>query len=105
MLPFLTLWPGAIGFRPTVLPPDSDDTGAVRSILGSVVDTGQGPQLARERHGGLNGALKKIIQWEQETLSSNGRGMIDDFRLRGGKAVESDQRATEQAPGAHMGGA
>ena len=33
------------------------------------------------RHGGFDGVVKKIIQWEQETPASTGRGMIDDFRL------------------------
>ena len=36
-----------------------------------------------ERHGGLNVVMEKIDQLEQETPASNGRGMIDDFRLRG----------------------
>ena len=36
-----------------------------------------------ERHDGLEGALKKINQLAQESPVSNGRGMIDDFRLWG----------------------
>ena len=36
-----------------------------------------------ERYGGLNAALKKINQLAQESPVSNGRGMIDDFRLWG----------------------
>ena len=38
-----------------------------------------------ERHGGLNVAMEKIDQLEQETPASNGAGMIDDFRLRGSR--------------------
>ena len=38
-----------------------------------------------ERHGGLNVAIKKIVQWAQETPTSNGREMIDHFRLRGSR--------------------
>ena len=45
-----------------------------------------------ERDGGLDAALKKINQSEQETLASTGHGMIDDFRLRGSR------------PCRHMGG-
>jgi len=36
-----------------------------------------------ERHGGFSAALKKILQREQEKPASNGREMIDDFRLWG----------------------
>ena len=38
-----------------------------------------------ERYGGLNAALKKINQLAQENPVSNGRGMIDDFRLWGSR--------------------
>ena len=38
-----------------------------------------------ELHGGLDAAVKKILQSEQETGSSNDRGMIDDFRLWGSR--------------------
>ena len=38
-----------------------------------------------ERHGGLYAALKKINQLAQESPVSNGRGMIDDFRLWGSR--------------------
>jgi hypothetical protein len=38
-----------------------------------------------ERHAGLYVATEKIDQWEQETPASNGRDMIDDFRLRGSR--------------------
>ena len=38
-----------------------------------------------ERHGGIDAVMKKIVQWEQENPASNGRGMIDDFRLRGAR--------------------
>ena len=34
-----------------------------------------------ERHGGFDAAVDKIIQFEQATPASNGRRMIDDFRL------------------------
>ena len=36
-----------------------------------------------ERHDGLSVVMEKIDQWEQENPASNGREMIDDFRLRG----------------------
>ena len=36
-----------------------------------------------ERHGGFDVVMEKIVQWEQENPASNGRGMIDDFRLWG----------------------
>ena len=36
-----------------------------------------------ERHGGFDAAVKKVLQSEQETASSNDRGMIDDFHLWG----------------------
>ena len=36
-----------------------------------------------ERHDGLGVVMEKIVQWEQENPASNGRKMIDDFRLRG----------------------
>ena len=29
--------------------------------------------------------MEKIVQWEQETPASNGRKMINDFRLRGSR--------------------
>ena len=38
-----------------------------------------------ERHDGLSVAMEKIDQWEQENPASNGREMIDDFRLRGSR--------------------
>ncbi len=38
-----------------------------------------------ERHGGFDVFMEKIVQWEQENPASNGRGMIDDFRLRGSR--------------------
>ena len=37
------------------------------------------------RHGGFDAVVEKIIQWEQETPASAGRGMIDDFRLWGSR--------------------
>ena len=39
-----------------------------------------------ERRAGLDVAMEKIVQWEQETPASNGRRMIDDFRLRGARS-------------------
>ena len=45
-----------------------------------------------ERHGGFDAAIEKINQFEQATPASNGREMIDDFRLRGSR------------PCRHMGG-
>ena len=44
------------------------------------------------RHGGFDVVMEKIAQWEQENPASNGREMIDDFRLRGSR------------PCRHMGG-
>ena len=38
-----------------------------------------------ERHGGLNVVMEKIVQREPENPASNGREMIDDFRLRGSR--------------------
>ena len=38
-----------------------------------------------ERHDGFDVVMEKIVQWEQENPASNGRGMIDDFRLRGSR--------------------
>ena len=38
-----------------------------------------------ERHDGLDVVMEKIVQWEQENPASNGREMIDDFRLRGSR--------------------
>ncbi len=45
-----------------------------------------------ERHDGLGVVMEKILQWEQENPASNGREMIDDFRLRGSRTCR------------HMGG-
>ena len=45
----------------------------------------QGGQDTVERHDGLDVVMEKIDQWEQETPASNGRRMIDDFRLRGSR--------------------
>ena len=44
-----------------------------------------GGQDTVERHGGLDAVMEKTVQREQETPASNGRGMIDDFRLRGSR--------------------
>ena len=38
-----------------------------------------------ERHGGLDVVKEKIVQRERENPSSNGREMIDDFRLQGSR--------------------
>ena len=38
-----------------------------------------------ERHGGFDVVMEEIDQWEQENPASNGREMIDDFRLRGSR--------------------
>ena len=38
-----------------------------------------------KRHDGLSVVMEKIDQWEQENPASNGREMIDDFRLRGSR--------------------
>jgi hypothetical protein len=38
-----------------------------------------------ERHDGFDVVMEKIVQWEQENPASNGREMIDDFRLRGSR--------------------
>ena len=38
-----------------------------------------------ERHGGFDAAIEKINRFEQATPASNGRGMIDDFRLWGSR--------------------
>ena len=45
----------------------------------------QGGQDTVERHAGLSVVMEKIDQWEQENPASNGREMIDDFRLRGSR--------------------
>ena len=45
----------------------------------------QGGQDTIERHGGLDGALRKISQPEQEALAFDGRRIIDDFRLWGSR--------------------
>ena len=38
-----------------------------------------------ERHGGFDVVMEKVVQWEQAPPGSNGREMIDDFRLRGSR--------------------
>ena len=53
---------------------------------------GRREQDTVERHGGLDVVMEKIVQREQENAVSNGREMIDDFRLRGSR------------PCRHMGG-
>ena len=45
----------------------------------------QGGQDTVECHAGLDVVMEKIVQREQETPTSNGRDMIDDFRLRGSR--------------------
>ena len=39
----------------------------------------------RRHHGGLDVVIEKIVQWQQKNPASNGRGMIDDFRLWGSR--------------------
>ncbi len=39
-----------------------------------------------ERDGGLDVVMEKIARWEQANPASNGREMIDDFRLRGSRS-------------------
>ena len=36
-------------------------------------------------HGGLDAAMRTIHQFQQKNPASNGREMIDDFRLRGSR--------------------
>ena len=38
-----------------------------------------------ERHGDLNTALTKLVQWERENPVPKGRGSIDSFRLWGSR--------------------
>ena len=38
-----------------------------------------------ERHGGFDAVMEKVVQQEQENPASNGREMIDDFRLWGSR--------------------
>ena len=45
----------------------------------------QGGQDTIERHAGLDVVMEKIVQWEQAIPASNGRGLIDDFRLWGSR--------------------
>ena len=45
----------------------------------------QGGQDTVERHAGLDPLMEKINQSEPERPTSNGREMIDDFRLRGSR--------------------
>jgi len=42
-----------------------------------------------ERHGGFDVLIENVVHKEQENPGSNGREMIDDFRLPGVKAVAS----------------
>ena len=51
------------------------------------------PRIARgfsgqdtvERHGGFDAFMEKVVQRERENPASNGREMIDDFRLPGSR--------------------
>ena len=36
-----------------------------------------------ERHGGIDAAIKRVLQVEEQSASTNDPGMIDDFRLWG----------------------
>ena len=38
-----------------------------------------------QRHDRVNAVVEKILQWKQDTPASNGREMIDDFRLWGSR--------------------
>ena len=38
-----------------------------------------------ERHGGIDAAIKKVLQVEEQSASTNDPGMIDDFRLWGSR--------------------
>ena len=38
-----------------------------------------------EGHGGFDVVMEKVVHWEQEDPASNGRAMIDDFRLSGSR--------------------
>ena len=38
-----------------------------------------------EGHGGFDVVREKVVQREQQNQASNGRAMIDDFRLRGSR--------------------
>ena len=38
-----------------------------------------------ERHGDLNTAITKLVQWERENPVPKGRGSIDSFRLWGAR--------------------
>jgi len=61
---------------------DLDPTG-LKDILSQVVADADRDTV--ERHGGFDVVMETIIQWEQENPASNGREMIDDFRLRGSR--------------------
>ena len=47
----------------------------------------QGGQDTIERHSGLDVVMEKVIQQEQVNPASNGRELIDDFRLRRRRAT------------------
>ncbi len=38
-----------------------------------------------EGHGGFDVVMEKVVHWEQEDPASNGRAMIDDYRLAGSR--------------------
>ena len=60
-----------------------DMSGAEMEILALRQALSQADWDTVERHGGFDAAIEKINQFEQATPASNGRGMIDDFRLWG----------------------
>lgn len=66
--------------RPILHPPASPERKRAVSKR-----TGEGLKPGLERHGGLDVVMEKINQWEQENPASNGRVMIDDFRLPGSR--------------------
>ncbi len=64
----------------------SRDTATVATrAVGLRQAIGDAGRDAVERHGGLDVIVEKIDQWEQKNPASNGRGMIDDFRLWGSR--------------------
>ena len=63
----------------------SDMSEAEREILSLRQTMADADWDTIERHAVFNAVAEKILQWEQETASSNVRGMIDDFRLRGSR--------------------
>ena len=61
----------------TTRDPDAATTQA--AVLRQAIADADSETVAR--HGGLDVVMEKIVQREQENPASNGREMIDDFRL------------------------